>query len=337
MNPTDFAYNLSNYFSKHLPGEVGSGKNTTLSYRDTFKLLLEFAKKEGIKEEKLTFSRIDKAFIIRFLSWIENERNCCTRTRNQRLAALHAFFSYMQSERPDLIFKFQEIMAIPIKKHHQKPVEFMSDEGIKALLAQPDKRTKSGRKHLVILSFLFATGCRVQELCDTHVADAMYNDNTVSKLTGKGNKSRYIPLDMAFTKLLRQYMEEFGLNEERRSGEFLFKNHSGQKYTRQGISYIVKKYGALAHSQHPELVPESISVHTVRHSRAISLLKSGVELIYIRDILGHVSVQTTEIYARIDGEMKRKALEKASGNPVNEETPAWQRDKSLMDWLKSLG
>jgi site-specific recombinase XerD len=337
MNPTDFAYHLSNYFSKHLPGEIGAGKNTILSYRDTFKLFLEFSKKEGVKEEKLTFNRIDKAFIISFLSWIENERNCCVRTRNQRLAALHAFFSYMQSELPYLIFRFQEILAIPMKRYHQKPVEFMSDEGVKLLLAQPNTKTKSGRKHMMILSFLFATACRVQELCDTRVADALYNDNSLSRLLGKGNKSRYVPLDMAFTKLLQQYMEEFGLYEEKQSGEFLFKNHSGHQYTRQGISYIVKKYGLLAHLQCPDLVPESISVHTVRHSRAISLLRSGVELIYIRDILGHVSVQTTEIYARIDSEMKRKALEKASGNSINEETPTWQKDKTLMDWLKSLG
>jgi len=337
MTPTDFAYHLSNYFSKHLPGDIGSGKNTILSYRDTFKLLLAFAKKEGVKEEKLTFSRIDKAFVIGFLSWIESERNCCARTRNQRLAALHAFFSYMQSELPDLIFKFQEILAIPMKKFHQKPVEFLSDEGVKLLIAQPDTRTKGGRKHMMILSFLFATGCRVQELCDIRVADALYNGSSVSKITGKGQKSRYVPLDKAFTDLLRQYLEEFSLNEERLSGDFLFKNHSGQQYTRQGISYIVKKYGCLAHSKHPGLVPESISVHTVRHSKAVSLLRSGVELIYIRDILGHVSVQTTEIYARIDSEMKRKALEKASGNSVNEKMPAWQKDKTLLDWLKSLG
>ena len=337
MKPTDFAYHLSNYFSKYLPGEVGSAKNTILSYRDTFKLLLEFAKKEGVKEEKLTLGHIDKTFIIKFLSWVENERNCSVSTRNQRLAAIHAFFAYMQSELPDHIFRFQEILAIPMKKSSQKTIEFMSDEGVKVFLAQPNTRTKSGRKHLVLLSFLFATGCRVQELCDARVADAFCNDNTVSRLTGKGNKSRYVPLDAGFVNLLRQYLEEFGLTEEKQSGEYLFKNHSGHKYTRQGITYIVKKYGISARMLHPSLIPEEISPHTIRHSRAVSLLRSGVDLIYIRDILGHVSVQTTEIYARIDSEMKRKALEMASGNPTNEDMPAWQRDKTLMDWLKSLG
>jgi len=337
MKPTDFAYHLSNYFSKYLPGEIGSGKNTMLSYRDTFRLLLKYARGNGVKEEKLTFAHIDKAFIVGFLSWIETERNCSIATRNQRLAAIHAFFSYMQSELPDLIFKFQEILAIPMKKHQQKVVEFMSDEGIKTLLAQPDQKTKGGRKHAVLLSFLFATACRVQELCDTRVADAMCNNNTVARLTGKGNKSRYVPLDEAFVKLLRQYLEEFELVAKHCSGEFLFKNHSGQQYSRQGIDYLVKKYGSLARQRHPELIPEKISSHTIRHSRAVSLLRSGMDLIYIRDILGHVSVQTTEIYIRIDSELKRKALEKASGNSANESMPIWKQDKTLMDWLKSLG
>jgi site-specific recombinase XerD len=337
MKPTDFAYHLSNFLSKYLPGEIGAGKNTILSYRDAFKLLLEFAKGEGVKEEKLTFNRIDKAFIARFLTWVEAGRNCSVSTRNQRLAAIHSFFSYMQSELPDLIFKFQEVLAIPMKKSNQETVEFMSDEGVKALLAQPDTKTKNGRKHLTILSLLFAAGCRVQELCNLRTADAMCHGNAIVRLTGKGNKSRYVPLDEAFVNLLRQYLEEFGHNGEKRSTEYLFKNHSGHQYTRQGITYIVKKYGSLARLQYPGLIPMTISAHTIRHSRAVSLLRSGVELIYIRDILGHVSVQTTEIYARIDSEMKRKALEKASGNSVNTEMPVWQRDKTLMDWLKNLG
>jgi site-specific recombinase XerD len=324
------------YLSKYLPGEIGAGKNTILSYRDTFKLLLRYAKKQGISEEKLTFERIDKGFIVDLLSWIENERSCSVATRNQRLAAIHAFFAFMQSERPDFIFRFQEILAIPMKKSRQNTVAFLSDEGVKVLLSQPDIRTKSGRKHIVILSFLFATGCRVQELCDMRVADSMYNDNTVAKITGKGNKSRYVPLDMAFVSLFRQYLNEFGYVDPSRSDEFLFKNHSGKQYTRQGITYIIKKYGDQARSERPELIPKNMSPHLIRHSKAVSLLRSGVELIYIRDILGHASVQTTEVYLRIDSEMKRKALEKASCNSVNEKMPSWHEDKSLLEWLKSL-
>ncbi|MEN6318637.1 MAG: tyrosine-type recombinase/integrase [Syntrophaceae bacterium] len=338
MKPTDFAYHLTNYLTKHLPGVVGASKNTVLAYRDTFSLILRFARsQEGIREEKLSLQALDKDFVIRFLAWLEGDRGCSASTRNQRLAAIHAFFAYLQPVIPDMLFQIQGVIAIPMKKHRQSAMQFMSEEGIKAVLAEPDISTKAGRKHLVILSFLFATGCRVQELVDMTVADAMYNSNTVARLTGKGNKSRFVPLDNGFVNLLKQYLDEFGLSDSKRSGDLLFANHTGQKLTRQGVTYILKKYAALARQKRPGLIPERISPHSMRHSRAVSLLRAGVDLIYIRDLLGHVSVQTTEIYARVDGEMKRKALEKAAGSIGCDQLPAWQKDKTLLEWLQSLG
>ena len=337
LKPTDFAYHLTGYLSGYLPGVLGSGRNTVLAYRDTFKLFLRFAKEhEDISESRLSLSDIDKGFVLRFLSWIENDRGCSVSTRNMRLAVIKAFFGYLQGELPDQIYRFQDILSIPMKKHLHENIEFLSEEGVRVLLAEPNPATMTGRKHLVLLGFMFATGCRVQELCDITVADAMYNENTVAKLTGKGAKARFVPLDPAFVTLLNQYISEFGLADPSRSGGFLFVNHMGQKLTRQGVTYIVKKYAKQASEKYPALIPKTISPHTLRHTKALSLLRAGVELIYIRDILGHVSVQTTEIYIRIDGEMKRKALEKASGNAVNEEMPSWQKDKPLLEWLNSL-
>ena len=336
--PTDFAYHLTNYLSKYLPGEIGASKNTILSYRDTFSLLLRYAKSEaGVKEEKLTLKQIDKAFIIRFLTWIEDERHCSVSTRNQRLAAIHAFFSYLQPVAPEILFQIQDILSISVKKHHQLAMNYLSEEGVKVLLAEPNRSIKTGRKHLVLLSFLFETGCRVQELVDVIVADVMYNANTVVKLTGKGNKSRFVPLGASFVMLMKQYIEEFGLYSPEKSMEPLFASHTGCKYTRQGISHVVAKYAALARTKHPHLIPERLSPHSIRHSRAVFLLRSGVDLIYIRDILGHVSIQTTEIYVRIDGEMKRKALKKAAEISSSDTMPMWQKDKPLFEWLKSLG
>lgn len=338
MKPTDFAYHLTNYLTKHLPGVVGASKNTVLAYRDTFGLILRFARsKEGVREEKLSLQAIDKDFVIRFLTWLEGDRGCSTSTRNQRLAAIHAFFAYLQPLRSDMLFQIQGVLAVPMKKYRQTAMQFVSEEGVKALLAEPDISTKAGRKHLIILSFLFATGCRVQELVDMTVADAMYNSNTVARLTGKGNKSRFVPLDNDFVNLLKQYLDEFGLSDSKRSGDLLFASHTGQKLTRQGVTYILKKYAAQARQKHSDLVPERISPHCMRHSRAVSLLRAGVDLIYIRDLLGHVSVQTTEIYARVDGEMKRKALEKAAGTVGRDQLPVWQKDKTLLEWLQSLG
>lgn len=337
MKPTDFAYYLTIFLSKYLPGIEGCSANTISAYRDAFKLLLIFAReKEGVREEKLMLSLIDKDFILRFLLWIENERGCAVITRNQRLAAIHAFYSYLQRELPERIYQFQEILSIPFKKHPRKTINFLSSDGIKALLAEPNIKTKSGRKHLVLLSLMYATGGRVQEIADLIVSDIMYNGSSLVKLTGKGNKSRFVPLEPLVVKLLVQYLEDFSLIDPSRRMELLFKNHSQKKLTRQGITHIVKKYADCVRKRHPELIPETFSPHCLRHSRAVHWLQAGVDLIYIRDLLGHTSVQTSEIYARIDGEMKRKALEKVSSQSFPNEIPSWQKDKSLMEWLKEL-
>jgi len=337
LKPTDFAYYLTNFLSKHLPGIEGCSANTISAYRDAFKLLLLFAsKKEKIKEKKLKLSLIDKDFILRFLLWIENERGCAVITRNQRLAAIHSFYLYLQRELPDYMYQFQEILSIPFKKHPQKTLNFLSTDAVKALLAQPNINTESGRKHLVLLSLMYATGGRVQEIADLRVSDVMYNSGSLVKLTGKGNKSRFVPLEATVVKLLCQYLKDFSLAESSKSMELLFTNHSQNKLTRQGITHILKKYADMVQKKQPGLIPKTVSPHCLRHSRAVHWLQAGVDLIYIRNLLGHVSVQTSEIYARIDGEMKRKALEKVSSYVFTDEIPSWQKNKSLMAWLKEL-
>ena len=337
MKPTDFAYYLTNFLSKYLPGIEGCSVNTISAYRDAFKLLLLFAReKESIKEQKLKLSVIDKDFILRFLLWIENERGCAVITRNLRLAAIHSFYLYLQREMPENMYQFQEILSIPFKKHPQKTVNFLSTDGIKALLLKPDTNTESGRKHLVLLSLMYATGSRVQEIADLRVSDVMYNDSSLVKLTGKGSKSRFVPLEAPVVKLLCQYLKDFSLTSSSKRMELLFSNHSHNKLTRQGITHILKKYADMVREKQPGLIPKTVSPHCLRHSRAVHWLQAGVDLIYIRDLLGHVSVQTSEIYARIDGEMKRKALEKASSYAFADEIPSWQKDKPLMEWLKEL-
>lgn len=337
MKPTDFAYYLTNFLSKYLPGVEGCSANTISAYRDAFKLLLLFAReKESIKEQKLKLSVIDKDFILRFLLWIENERGCAVITRNQRLAAIHSFYLYLQREMPENMYQFQEILSIPFKKHPQKTVNFLSTDAVKALLLKPDTNTESGRKHLVLLSLMYATGSRVQEIADLRVVDVMYNDSSLVKLTGKGSKSRFVPLEVPVVKLLCQYLKDFSLTSPSKRMELLFSNHSNNKLTRQGITHILKKYADMVREKQPGLIPKTISPHCLRHSRAVHWLQAGVDLIYIRDLLGHVSVQTSEIYARIDGEMKRKALEKVSSYAFAGEIPSWQKDKPLMEWLKEL-
>ncbi len=338
MKPTDFAYSLSSYLSKYLPGEVGASSNTIKSYRDTFSILLKYcACEKGVPPEKLTFDQLDKSLIEDFLYWIETERKCSVSTRNQRLAAIHAFYRYLQLEQPEALFQNQQILAVPMKITPKKTISYLSLDVIKKLLDMPDKTTKQGRRNLVLLSLIYESGARVQEIADVRVADIRIQSPSTIKLTGKGNKTRIVPLMAPVAKLIQQYLQDNKLNLPQCHEYPLFRNKSGNKLTRSGIAYILKKYFKEVIKLYPEHATVTISPHVMRHSKAMHLLQAGVNLVYIRDLLGHVSIQTTEIYARAENSMKRKALEKAYSNVVSDELPEWQQNAELLDWLQGLG
>jgi site-specific recombinase XerD len=331
-------YFLSKYLNNYLPLTVGASKNTISAYSDTFKLVFLFAKeKYKLKPNKIYLETIDKAFLSKFSSWIINSRKCSNNTKNLRMSNIKAFFTYIQSEIPSLSLHAQTILQIPKTKVPCKIVEYISTDGIRFILQQPDANTLIGKKHLVILSFLYATAARVQELIDVSISDFKFNNSDSIKLTGKGNKARLIPLEKDIIVLLERYIE----HEKSHRGiynkdDLLFLNSSGKKFTRQGISYIIKKYSNIARKQNANLIPKSVHPHTFRHSRAMALLQAGVELIYIRDFLGHYSVTTTEIYAKANNDLTRKALLKVSSSENKVDTPVWQKDKNLLEYLKSL-
>lgn len=338
MKPTDFAYYLSNYLSKYLPGTAGLSMNTIMSYRDTFSLLLEFCKvKKKILPEKITLKHLDKGLVEEYLEWLETERSCIASTRNVRLAAIHAFCRYLQLEYPDYLYQAQQVLAVPVKRIKKNTIEYLSLDAMQFLLRMPDETTKAGRRDRVLLSLLYDSAARVQELADIKVSDVRIQPPSTVKLTGKGNKSRIVPLMKPMSVLLEQYLIENQLVTPQVGSYPLFCNRSKDKLTRAGIAYILTKYVDIAKRLSPELFPDKIFPHCFRHSKAMHLLQSGVNLVYIRDFLGHVDIQTTEIYARIDGEMKRKALEKSNNKVVSEKLPEWQSNTGLMNWLKSLG
>lgn len=338
MKPTDFAYYLTAFLSKYLPGTLGLSPNTIMSYRDSFHLLLEFyCGQKKRSADKLTLGDLNKQLIEDYLEWLEKTRHCKTSTRNVRLAAIHAFCRYLQMEFPDYIYSAQQILAIPIKKTRKPTVEHLTLDAMKYFLGRPDSKTMDGRRDLVLLSLMYDSGARVQEIADLKVCDVRATEPATVKLTGKGNKSRIVPLMKPMAQLLKQYLDENGWTAPYARDYPLFQNRSKSKLTREGIAYIVKKYAAEAIKTAPQLFPDKFSPHCFRHSKAIHLLQSGVNLIYIRDFLGHVDIQTTEIYARIDGEMKRKALEKSANHTVTDKLPEWQRNTGLMNWLKDLG
>jgi site-specific recombinase XerD len=338
MKPTDFSYHLSNYLSKYLPSVAGLSSNTILSYRDTFSAIVKyFDEKLRIKPEKLTIAVFNETNVTKFLDWIEQERKNSVSTRNVRLAAIHVFARYVARHSLENMRVMQEILSIPIKKAPSRVPDFLSVEALKLMLSLPDKATKTGRRDCVLLSLMYDTGARVQEICDIVASDVRLDAPSALRLTGKGMKTRSVPLMPSMVALLKQYLKENALLSPETSGRHLFTNHCGGKFTRKGITYVLNKYFQNAKALRPDLYPKSFSPHGMRHSKAMHLLQSDVNLIYIRDILGHVDIKTTERYARIDAETKRKVLETASIGVSSDIPPIWQSDSGLLAWLKSLG
>ena len=195
MRPTNFAYHLTTYLSKYLPGKAGISRNTILSYRDTFSLLLRFCSEDkAMTIEKITLNTLTKDLIAEFLTWLETQRCCAVSTRNQRLSAIHSFFRYLQLEEPSHIFLCQQILAIPIKRTGRRAIHYLTLDAIKTILKAPDTTCVRGRRDLVLLSLMYDTGARVQEIADLAVADIRLESPATIKLTGKGNRSRLVPL-----------------------------------------------------------------------------------------------------------------------------------------------
>ena len=336
MQPTDFSKYLTSFLTKYLSHERGASTNTITSYRDTFVLLINFLESIGIKLNKLTIEKITRDVIFDFLEWVQSERKNSNATRNARLSAVHSFFKYLQYQRPENLYQYQQILSIPMKKADQATMNYFSIEGITLLLQQPDRTTSKGRRDLALLSVMYDTGSRVQEVIELTPSCIRLDNPSTIKVTGKGRKTRVIPMLEGQVKLLQNYMHEHKLTEPAANMYPLFFNSRHEKLTRAGVNYILLKYATLAKTKNAKLIPEHISCHSLRHSKAMHLLQAGVNLVYIRDILGHVSVTTTEIYARVDSRKKREAIEKAYVDVAPKENPMWLKSDNLLEWLKSF-
>lgn len=336
MKTTDFAKHLTAFFGNYLPGVKNLSKNTILSYRDAFRLLLVFFRDiRGIAPEKLSFKKFNVELVYDFLNWLQNERNCSIATRNQRLIAIHAFFRYVQVHEPEQIFLCQQILQIPTKKYQQPIVAHLSPEQMKALLAAPDSSTHRGRRDMTLLSVLYDTGARVQELCDLCVKDIRLEHPAIITLTGKGRKIRHVPILGTTVELLRIYLKENKIFLNGNPDAPLFFNQRYSKLTRGGVSHILQKYAESVSEKYPNM-PKIITPHMIRHSKAMHLYQAGVNLIYIRDILGHADISTTDIYARADTESKRKELERAFPDITPNAPSSWNHDENLLEFLNSL-
>ena len=233
------------------------------------------------------------------------------------------------------MLRCQKILAIPLRRHTQPTIAYLSKEELAEILAQPDLQTGEGRRDAVLLSVLYDTGARVQELIDLSVGDVRLHPPAQLRLLGKGRKMRAVPLMENTVQLLRDHLQENHLDRPEQFDKPLFQNAGNQRLSRSGIRYILQKYLIGARSTLPSL-NRTVSPHTLRHAKGMHLLQSGISLDMIRDFLGHVDVKTTQIYARANLEMKRQALEKITDASPVPTIPSWQQNKDLLNWLRSL-
>lgn len=337
MNTYDFAYHLTKFFSSYLSGQLNVSKNTVISYSHTFSKLLVFMKNiRLIPPEKLKFTHFSREVVADFLLCLETDQHSGISTRNQRLAAIKSFFRYVQVEQPEQLLLCQRIISIRSKKHPKPTIHYLTGDAMKLLLAQPDTSIRNGRRDLAILSLLYDSAARVSEVCDLKVCSLRLNSPPVIRLFGKRGKTREVPLSAPTAEILRQYVCENKLDSPDRMEYPLFTNRQGNKLTRGGVSYILGKYVDIANIDIPNALPTTLTPHCMRHSKAMHMLEAGINLIYIRDFLGHEDVNTTQVYAKANPETKRAAIFKAYSNDMAPQLPDWNDDPNLMSFLKGL-
>lgn len=327
-----FTYHLTKYFSDYLPNQLAASVHTIRSYRDTFVQLMEFYKETyHIPPEKLEYSSFSAQRMEEFLKWLEDTRKISIRTRNQRLAAVHAFFRYLQYRDPAGFSQCAQVMSVPFKKAPAAAVSYMTLEETAFLFSLPDQKDDTQLRDLAVLVLLYESGARIQELTDLCPSNIRFGATNIITLHGKGNKTRRVPISADVAKILKIYMKRCGRNDP---DSPLFVNRRGEKLTRAGTQYIIDKYINMGRKQQPDYFKNRITNHSFRHSKAMHLLEAGVNLIYIRDLLGHTSILTTEIYARSNPKIKEEQLKKNSTFINAKEKYGKKEKEDLIDWLK---
>jgi integrase/recombinase XerD len=325
---------VHDYFTDHLPRVRGTRPHTIHSYRDSFVLLLRFLSarhKRPIAE--LDLKALEPAGILAFLSHLEKERKNGVATRNVRLTAIHAFFRFVASRNPEHLGLAQQVLGIPFKRAPERAIDYLEREEIDAILKAIDRTTPQGTRNYALLATMFNTGARVQEIADLQASDLQLAKPFQVRFVGKGRKERYCPLWPQTAAVLRSFSKERDL--DLRSETRVFLNHRGGPLTRFGIRYILAKCLAHASQDAPNLRKKRLHPHSVRHSTAVALLKSGNDLSTISHYLGHASLNTTNRYAKVDLEMKRNAIARVKAVPRQSRTP-WSKDPTVLDWLESL-
>lgn len=329
------SFYVQRYFMSYLMQQHNYGQNTISSYRDTFRLLLLCMSESAPDVSKIAITDIDYDRVHAFLMWLENVRKNSVSTKNVRLAHMKSFFRYVMMTAPEYSEQCSKILSIPFGKADKKPPVCMSTDAVKTMLSLVDTSSIEGLRHLAILSLMYDSGCRVQELIDLNVTDFHAGKCCRIYVHGKGNKYRSIPLLCETEKIVAEYIRRFHLPPE----SPMFCNKKGERLTRQGIRYIIQKYSALANAQTPGLIDGPVHPHRLRHSKASHLVDGGVNIYNVRDFLGHESVATTQIYLTSNPEVTRKAIESIAAETVPDSVDYYSKEErdDLLSFLESLG
>lgn len=327
------------FFEDHLKAHRGLRPASIKSYRDVLRLFLLFSAEDAhvritrLSPQDVTYDRAQ-----RFLRSIEEERHNHIRTRNQRLAVLHTFFAYLAMQIPEMLVEAERVAAIPTKRVAPPETLFLEREEIDNLFARlPSTGTYALRDHALLL-FLYNTGARVQEVADLRAANLELASQPRVHLHGKGDKWRVCPLWERTARLLEQLQaEQAGQGGANRS---VFTSAQGRPLTRSGIYKIVRRHTMHLAKKRADASLAHVSPHVFRHTTAVHLLEAGVEINVIRAWLGHTSLDTTNRYAEININMKRKALDACEPPSTSSEgfprRPIWRDDETLLEWLQSL-
>ncbi len=318
------------FLLEHLVAERNLARNTQRSYRDTLTLLIPFVAGQWHQSvDRLRVTHISADLVRLFLTDLEQSRQCAITTRNQRLAAVHALARFVGEHSPEHIAWCGQIRSIPFKKANKTVIPYLDKPQMDALLGAPDRQTAQGRRDHALLLFLYNSGTRAQEAAQLLISELDLAGCSV-KIRGKGGKERHCPLWPITIGELK------ALIANRSTAACVFLNRCGHPLTRFGIHTLVERYVRKAEIKMPSLAAKRISPHTIRHTTATHLLRAGVDINTVRAWLGHVSLDTTNIYAEIDMEMKAKALATCEVTETSTPKRHWRNDPALMTFLRAL-
>lgn len=324
------------FFRSYLGAQKGCSPNTIASYSDCIRLLLNFCSQRLQKSiEKLSIEEISDDLVLSFLDYLETDRHNSPQTRNTRLAAIKTYFRFLASQDPELISVCERVCQIHAKKTTAHLVEGLERNELDAILNACDTNTIGGLRTYALLRLMYITGARVQEALDIKLSDLRLEKPYTVILMGKGRKERVIPLDDDTVTALKAYLKHREMMQLETVN--LFVNLRGMPLTRFGVLYLIQKLKKKAQKICPSLVSKKVSSHTFRHTTALHMLQSSIDITVISKYLGHANLSATNHYTHINMEMKRKALKtvKPQNGKVKSEQPQW-RDNKLLTFLEDL-